>query len=346
MRRRLLPVFLLFSLGLSGCVADPGVPTSSPAAGEEHGDGEIVVYIGRNQDHLRPVVEAFQSETGIRVQARYASTGELATTILQEGASSPADLFFTQDPAYMGAIAEAQMLQPLPEDILWSVPDVVSGADGDWVGVTARRRVLAYDPARTPESSLPSSVMELTEEQWRGRVGVAPTHSSFVAFVAAMVAQQGEEATLGWLTDLAENNPEIFAGNEEQLRAIAAGDLDVGLVNHYYVHRLTVEDPSTPVVNHSFAPGDPGDVLMPTGIGMLRTSTDQEEALEFIRFLLAEASQQHFLDNVGEYALVPGIGTPPGERPLDAQLIDAMNVHGMAGNLDIATDLIASSGLI
>lgn len=335
-------------LALTGCATGTGAPggSSSTDGASAMGGADLVVYVGRNEDHVRPLVEEFERRTGLDVDARYGSTGELATTILQEGASSPADLFFTQDPAYIGAISEAGLLSRLPDDVLDAVVPGIAGSDGDWVGVTARRRVLAYDPATTSADQLPDTISELVEEPWRGRVGLAPTHSSFVSFVAALVAIRGEGEALAWLEGIAANDPQIFDGNEEQLRAIAAGDLDVGLVNHYYVHRLRAEDPAFSVRNHSFAAGDAGDVLMPTAIGRLTGGAHPEAAVEFIRFLLADQAQRHFLDEVGEYPLVPGIGTPAGERPLDPELIDAMNLAEVAGNLDVATDLIARAGLI
>ncbi|MDN3495404.1 extracellular solute-binding protein [Planococcus sp. APC 4015] len=343
--RHLSALALTAVLVLTGCAS--GTPGAGGGDGPQaDGAADLVVYVGRNEDHVRPLVELFEAETGLDVDARYGSTGELATTILQEGDASPADLFFTQDPAYIGAIAEGGMLEPLPADILALVPEGITGAEDDWVGVTARRRVLAYDPAVTPEARLPHSVFELTGSEWTGRVGVAPTHSSFVSFVAALVAMRGEQETLAWLEGLAANDPQIFDGNEEQLRAIAAGDLEVGLVNHYYVHRLVAEDPDFTVRNHSFDPGDAGDVLMPTAIGMLTTAEHPDVALDFVRFLLSEPAQRHFLDEVGEYPLRADVGTPDGERPLDAELIGDMKLDEVAVDLDIATDLIARSGLI
>jgi iron(III) transport system substrate-binding protein len=341
---RIAALALVAALALTGCATGSPGSGATPDEGPASDGTDLVVYVGRNEDHVRPLIEQFEEQTGITVDARYGSTGELATTILQEGDASPADLFFTQDPAYMGAISEAGLLADLPDDIIDLVPEGISG--DDWVGVTARRRVLAFDPARTPEADLPKTISELTGEQWGGRVGLAPTHSSFVSFVAAFIAMRGEDETLAWLEGMARNEPQLFDGNEEQLRAIAAGDLEVGLVNHYYVHRLRAEDPDFAVRNHSFDEGDPGDVLMPTTIGML-TSTDQEEAaLDFVRFMLSEPSQKHFLEEVGEYPLIDGIGTPEGERPLGAALISGMNLPVVSSNLDIATDLIARSGLI
>jgi iron(III) transport system substrate-binding protein len=329
-------------LALTGC----GMTTGTPSAEAPDDTASLVVYVGRNEEHVRPLVEAFEAETGLDVEARYGSTGELATTILQEGDASPADVFFAQDPVYIGALVDAGLLASLPEDIIARVPEGISGKNNEWVGVTARRRVMVHNPAVVAERNLPQSINELTSSRWNGRVGLAPTHSSFVSFIASMVATEGEDATRAWLEAMADNDPLLFGGNHEIVEAVAAGDLDVGLVNHYYALQMAAERGSIDAANSSFQAGDPGDVLMPTTIGMLKSSIHQEVALEFIRFLLRESAQRHFLENVKEYPLVEGIGTPPGENPLDVELIRGMRLEEVGKNLTVATTLIAQAGLI
>lgn len=334
------------ALALAAVLALTGCGVASAQSGSSDSESTLVVYVGRNEDHVRPLVEAFEAETGVSVEARYGSTGELATTILQEGDASPADVFFAQDPVYIGALVDGGMLASLPADILDRVPEGISGANDEWVGVTARRRVMAYNPTFLSESELPRSINELTDPDWSGRVGLAPTHSSFVSFVASMIATEGEETTRTWLEGVAANDPVLFSGNHEIVEAIAAGDLDLGLVNHYYALQMAAERGSIDAANSSFEAGDPGDVLMPTTIGMLESSTHRKAALDFIRFLLRDTSQQHFLDNVKEYPLVAGVGTPDGENPLDAELIRGMHLDEVGNNLTVATTLIAQAGLI
>ncbi|MEX1077845.1 MAG: extracellular solute-binding protein [Homoserinimonas sp.] len=342
--RRLKPTIVLIAAGLAltGC----GVAHDSSPADVADDSASLVAYVGRNEEHVRPLVEAFEAETGVSVDARYGSTGELATTILQEGEASPADIFFAQDPVYIGALVDAGLLAPLPDDIIARVSEGISGPKNEWVGVTARRRVMVYSPNNLPETNLPKSIHELTGPAWNGRVGLAPTHSSFVSFVASMIATEGKDGARHWLTAIAVNDPVRFDGNHEIVEAVAAGDLAVGLVNHYYALQMAAERGSIDASNHSFEPGDPGDVLMPTTIGILESSAHQEVAQDFIRFLLRDSSQKHFLDNVKEYPLVEGIGTPPGERPLDVELIHSMRLTEVGHNLTLATSLIAQAGLV
>jgi iron(III) transport system substrate-binding protein len=196
------------------------------------GGSSLIVYSGRSEELVAPVIEAFETETGTDVEVRYAGSGELATTLLQEGDSSPADVFWAQDPAFAGAVAEAGLFSPLPPEVIARVPERFSDADGRWVGVTGRARVMVYNPDLMAEDELPADVWSLTDPAWRGRLGIAPTNGSFVAFVAAMALVEGEERTTEWLEAIAENDPVIYDGNAPIVAAVDAGDIAAGLVNH------------------------------------------------------------------------------------------------------------------
>jgi len=327
---------------LAACSGEPaptaaGSPTTSAAA------TTLTLYSGRSEELLAPVVSRFEEETGSDVEVRYAGSGELATTILQEGDASPADVYYAQDPAFAGALSDAGALLPLPADVRGLVPAAYSDPDGRWVGVTARARVLVVNPDLVPV--LPDSVFELTDPAWAGRLGIAPTNASFIAFVAAMLVTEGEERTREWLEGIVANDPVIFDGNSPIVSAVDAGDVAAGLVNHYYLLRLGAEQGSTTAVNHVFAPGDPGALVLPTAAGVLATTDDEEGALELVRFLLSPETQTYFLEDVLEYPLVDGVGTPAGQPPLAELAGPAVDLGAMAGALDRATTLIAEAGL-
>ena len=319
--------------------APPAAPTTE--AGEET---TLVLYSGRNEAFAQPVVDAFTAATGIAVEVRYGGTGDLATTLITEGANTPADVFWAQDPAFIGGIAKRGLLTELPPDILDLVPERFVDADGRWVGITARARVLVYNTDLVSEDELPATVWELTEPQWRGRLGVAPTNGSFVAFVTGMVLAEGEERTLEWLRGIAANDPVIFDGNGPIVDAVVAGDLDAGLVNHYYLLQRINQLGDVPARNHYFADGDPGGMVMATGAGILASSDQPAAAADLIRFLLSGESQAHFL-GLFEYPLVAGSGTPEGQLPLDQLPAFNINLTDTADTLDPALRLIAESGL-
>lgn len=342
-RRRLVPLLILGLLA-AACSGGAGESTTT-TTGAPDDDRNLVVYAGRSESLVAPIIERFEQESGIDVDVRYAGSGELATTILQEGASSPADVFYAQDPAWIGAVALEGLLTTLPDDVREAVPARFSDDEGRWVGVTARSRVFVYNPELVGEDELPESVWDLTDPTWSGRVGLAPTNASFVAFVSGMLLLEGEDRTREWLTGMAANDPVIFDGNGPIVRAADAGDLASGLVNHYYLLGLIRDQGDATAVNHFFGDGDPGALVMPTGVGALAAAANPEEALEFIRFLIDEESQRYFLEEVSEYPVVSGIGTPTDQTPLEELPALDISLSELGTVIEQATDLIAEAGL-
>lgn len=304
----------------------------------------LVLYSGRNENFVQPVIDSFTAATGIEVEVRYAGTGELATTLIAEGSSTPADVFWAQDPAFIGGIAKQGLLSELPADVLSLVEPRYADADGQWVGITGRSRVLVYNTDLVPTDELPSSVWDLVEPEWSGRFGVAPSNGSFVAFVTAMILAEGEERTLEWLQGIAANNPVIFDGNGPIVDAVVAGDLAAGLVNHYYLLQRIDQLGEVPAANHYFPSGDPGGLVMAAGAGILASSDQPEAAAELIRHLLSAESQAHFL-TLFEYPLVDGVGTPAGQLPLAELPTLDISLTDTADTLEPALELIAEAGL-
>ena len=320
--------------------------TASPAttAAPDPAADTVTLYSGRTEELVSPLIERFEDESGIDVEARYGSSPEMAATLLTEGTDSPADLFYAQDPASLGSVAD--LMAPLPENLLSLVPDSFRDPDGSWVGITVRSRVLAFNPDLVAEADLPASYKDLVDPQWSGRIGVAPTNGSFVAFVSAMTILEGEEATLEWLRGLAANDPITFDGNAPIAAAVDAGDIDVGLINHYYLLQLAADQGATTAQNHFFADPDAGSLVMPSGISLLATAANPQGATELIAFLLSAESQAYFAETIFEYPVVAGAPAPEGAPALDTLVTPEMSVVEMAEALDRATDLIAEAGLV
>lgn len=318
-----------------------GETTTTATAGS---DEPLVLYSGRNENFVQPVIDSFTAATGIEVDVRYAGTGELATTLVAEGEASPADVFWAQDPAFIGGIAKQGLLTELPDDILSLVEPRYADADGRWVGITGRSRVFVYNTDLVADTDLPDSVWDLTEPEWAGRFGIAPSNGSFVAFVTGMILAEGEDRTLEWLQGIAANDPDLYDGNGPIVDAVVAGDLDGGLVNHYYLLQRIAQLGEVPARNHFFPSGDPGGLVMATGAGVLAGSDRPEAAEALIRFLLSDESQAHFL-TLFEYPLVDGIGTPDGQLALSELPTLDISLTDTADTLDPALALIAEAGL-
>lgn len=306
----------------------------------------LTVYSGRSEELVGALIDQFEAETGIAVEVRYASSTDLAATLREEGANSPADVFFAQDPASLGAIAEAGMFEELPEEILGLVSERFSDRDGLWVGVSARSRVVVYDSSRISPDDLPATVDGFTDPEWNGRLAIAPSNASFLAFVAAMILERGEDATREWLEALADNEPQTFSGNAPIVTAVDDGTVELGLVNHYYLLQLRAELGETTAANHFFATASPGSLVMPAGVGILNT-TDQGEAAErFVAFLLSQTAQEYFATETFEYPVIAGVAPDPILPPLSSLAQPDIDLSDLAAALDLATDLVAEAGLL
>lgn len=289
---------------------------ASDAAAEDDDPGELTVYSGRGESLVGALLERFEAETGIRVRVRYAGTAQLAVAILEEGDRSPADIYYAQDAGALGALADAEALAVLPSALLDQVDSRFRDSDSRWIGTSGRARVLVISPERVPDP--PASIFELTEPQWNGRVGWAPTNGSFQAFVTAMRQIHGEQATEDWLRGMLANGVREYPKNSPQVQAVHDGELDIGLVNHYYLYRFVDEDPNFRAANHFTDPGEAGALINIAGVGMLSASDNRENALRFIEYLLGEHAQEYFRDQTSEYPLAAGIAARPELAPLDA----------------------------
>ncbi|HEU4451244.1 MAG TPA: iron ABC transporter substrate-binding protein [Gaiellaceae bacterium] len=281
--------------------------------------GSLVVYSGREEEIVEPLFELFEERSGVDVEVRYGDSAELAATIAEEGDSSPADVFFAQDPGALGAIEEQGLAAELPDDVLGRVDERFRDPDGHWVGTSGRARVLVYNTDMVAEGELPASVFDLTGPRWEGKIGIAPTNGSFQAFVTVMRLTEGEDATREWLEGIEANEPRFYESNTPIVEAAAAGEIEVGLVNHYYLYIVREEQPDAPVANHFFPGDDPGALVSAAGVTILAGADHGAEAEELVGFLLSERGQRFYVDEAeeAEYPLVEGVEPREGLPALE-----------------------------
>jgi iron(III) transport system substrate-binding protein len=328
----LTALILLLTVVVSAC---------SGSSGES-----LTVYSGRSEDLVQPLMDRFTDETGIDVNVRYAGSADLAATILEEGDSSPADVFFAQDPASLGTIALAGLFAQLPSNIADAVPTRFSDRDDRWVGTSGRARVVVYDGSVVDPADLPATEDGFTDPEWAGQTGIAPTNGSFLAFVAAKILSDGEEATLSWLEGMAANSAPTYPKNSPIVAAVNAGEIETGLVNHYYLLREIAENPDEVGRNFFFAVPTAGSLVMPAGAGILKSSGNQDAAQQFIEFMLSTEAQTYFAEETFEYPLAPGIPANALLPPIDSIPTPDIDLSDLATVLDLATDLVARAGLI
>ena len=320
---------LLLALGSAGCGSDRDA---------------LTIYSGRTQNLIGPLLERFNKETGIAIDVKYGDSAELALLLAEEGDRSPADVFLSQSPGATGFLTGKGVMGQLEASVLDKVDPRFRNADGRWVGVSGRQRVLVYNAEEVPRSELPDSVLELTDARYAGKVALAPSNGSFQDFVTAMRELEGEDATERWLKAMAANKARTYANNNAIVEAVSRGEVEMGLVNHYYNYRFKQENPFTPSRNHIFADGDVGALVIPSTASVLAGTDKAEEAGRFVDFLLSAESQRYFSDQTFEYPLAAGIPAASGLPPLASLKSPEVDVDSLGGGLERTVELIRSSG--
>lgn len=304
----------------------------SAACGGDDGK-TLTLYNAQHRDLMQVLVDAFTKETGIKVEMRNGGDAELANQIVQEGDSSPADLFATENSPAMTLVDRAGGFSPLDQATLDQMPDQYVPSSGTWVGFAARSTVFIYNRDQVDEDALPTSIMDLARPEWQGRVGVAAGGADFQAIVSAVLAVEGEDAAADWLAGL-KRNAKIYDNNIAALRAVNAGEVPAAVIYHYYWYQDQAEsgEISRNVDLHFFGNQDAGAFLSVSGVGVIAASDQQAEAQQLVRFLTSEAGQRALVDSGAlEYAVSDKVPTNPALTPLadlDAPHIDISTLNG------------------
>jgi iron(III) transport system substrate-binding protein len=337
----LLPV--LAACGSSDDKTDKADKKDSAAAPKTD---ELVIYSGRNEELISPIIKKLEAATGTKVQVRYGDSAELAAQILEEGDRTKAGLFFSQDAGALGALSQSGSLAKLPQKSLDKVGAAFRGAEGDWVGVSGRSRVIAYNSKQVPKA--PDSVKDLTKPEWKGKVGYAPTNASFQAFVTGMRVLEGDDATLKWLKDLKANGAKPYAKNGAVLDAVDKGEVSLGLINHYYWYEKAAEvgaDKLTAKI-HFLPGGDPGALINVAGVGVLKSGGQGAAAEKAVDYLLSTEAQTYFADETKEYPLAAGVTSSVEDLPPLASLNAPEIDLGKLESLQKTLELLKEAGLV
>ena len=336
-RRTLLALIVLLTLLLPACAGG----TVLLGGSEE----ELVVYSGRGQNLIGPLLERYNAQTDTPVAVRYGDSSELALLLAEEGEHTEADVFLAQSPGAVAFLAEQDMLATLDRAVLDLVDPHFASASDRWVGLSGRPRVLVHNTELVAESELPESVFDLTDPAYRGRVAVAPPNGSFQDFVSAMRLEVGDERARAWLEGLVANDVRTYPNNNAIVDAVSRGEVDMGLVNHYYNYRFLEEDPSLPSRNAHFAPGDIGNLVIVSSVSMIEGTDKPEAAHDLIEFLLSPEAQHYFREETFEYPLAAGLEADPELPSLADQDLPSVNFDALGAELRSTVEMIDASGL-
>jgi iron(III) transport system substrate-binding protein len=342
----MLAVFALFAAACGNATDTATDDTSPTTTAADLTGSEVTVYSGRSEELVKPLLQQFEQETGVKVNVKYGDSPELASLLTTEGANSPADVFFAQDAGSLGVVSEAGLLETQPKGTLELVPEQFRAENGDWIGTSGRARVIVYNTADLKADQVPDSVFGLTDPKWKGKIGVAPSNGSFQAFVAAMLNEIGAEKTEAWLEGLKANDPKIYAKNGQIVEGVANGEVQLGLVNHYYLLKQKKEQGDVPAENKFLKSDDPGSLVNVAGVGVLKTAKNKAAAEAFVNYLLSEQGQNAVVTATSEYPVVEGVAGPQGVPGLGDVSGIKVDLSALGPSQTEAVDLIKQAGLL
>ncbi len=307
----------------------------------------ITLYNGQHEQTTAMLVAGFEKQTGITVKVRSDDEDVLGNQILQEGSSSPADVFYTENTPVLEDLQERGLLALLPSSTLAAVPSKYSSPQGDWVGVSARVSVLVYNTALVKPAELPSSILELAQPQWKGKLGFAPSETDFQPLITAITKLDGVAAAEKWLKGL-QANGKVYPDNETVVAQVNNGESTVGIINHYYWYRLRDELGVSGMHSalHYYAPHDPGYLLNVSGAAVLKSSSKQAAAQKFVAFLVSKEGQEILAHSHSyEYPIGSGVQSAQPLKPFDELALAPVTI-GDLGNGSAPLELEQKLGLL
>ncbi len=311
------------------------------------GVNEITVYSGQHQQTATALANDFHARTGIGVNLRSNDEAALANQVLREGADSPADVFFAENPPALTVLDKSRLLAPVEPATLGHVAARYDSPTGDWVGVSARSAVLVYNTSKLTAAALPPTLQSLALGAWKGKIGFAPTETDFQPLIAALVKLHGQAAAVSWLSGLKANG-KVYDSNETLVAAVNRGEIAAGLIDHYYWYRLRDEVGAGNVRSalHYFDPGDAGALVDVSGAGALKSSRHPALAQRFLAYLVSPPAQEIIARSESyEYPLGSGVVTAKPLRPLAELKPPAVGIADL-GDGRMSLMLLQQVGLI
>ncbi len=334
--------FCLLAAALTGCSQIAGQKAN---AGENKSPSSLMVYSGRKEPLIKPVLDAFEKETGIKVTLRSGGASELANAIIEEQKSPVADVFIANDAGTLEMLRLKGLLQPNSSPALGAIPPDLKSADGSWIGLSARARVIMYNTSLVKESDLPQSVRDLADPRWKRQVAVASSsNESVIGHITALRLVQGEEETEKFIRSLMSNQVQSLKGHTEVRKAVGTGEFKLGLVNHYYYHLEKKDGSPVGVIYPDQGEGQMGVPVNVAGAAIVKGSKNVDASRKLIDYLVKKETQELFARLNFEIPVVDGV--PAGEaRSLKDFKRSPVKLEHLGSDLSKTINLIEKVGL-
>ena len=303
----------------------------------------LTLYNGQHKEVGDAIAKAFEAKTGIHVNVRKGSSNQLASQIIEEGDRSPADVIYTEESPPLNKLGEQGLLATIDASTLDVLPKEYVAADGAWMGVTARTRVVAFNPKLIKEEELPKSVLDFAGPEWQGKVGFVPTSGAFQEQAVAILKMHGRDAAEEWLTGLRAFG-KVYSNNMVALKAVENGDVATVLVNNYYWFALKKEKTNLDSQLHYFTDRDAGGLITVSAAAALKSSKHPKEAQQLLAFMASEEGQRVITNTSAEYPLRKGMESNRGLKPF-SELQPPKITPADLGNAEEALELEREVGL-
>jgi iron(III) transport system substrate-binding protein len=304
---------------------------------------ELTLYNGQHKEVGDELAKAFEAKTGIHVNVRKGSSNQLASQVVEEGDRSPADVIYTEESPPLNKLGEQGLLAKIDDTTLNVLPKDYVANNGTWMGVTARVRVVAYNPKLVDEKDLPKTVLDFAQPQWQGKVGFVPTSGAFQEQAVAIIKLHGKEAAEEWLTGLRAFG-KVYSNNMVALKAVENGEVATVLVNNYYWFALQREKGQLDSRLHYFTGGDAGGLVTVSSAAALKSSKHPKEAQQLLAYMASEEGQRVITQTSAEYPLHKGMTSDRGLKPFN-ELEPPKVTPADLGNAEEALELEREVGL-
>ena len=311
--------------------------------------GSITLYSGQHEQTTQSLVTAFEQQTGIKVNVRYDDEDTFADEILAERSHPVADVFYTENSPVLEYLQGLGLLAPVDASTLAKTPAKYNSPEGDWVGVSARVSVLIYNPSLISKSQLPTTVLQLANPKYSGKLAFAAGETDFQPIVTSVARTYGQAEAYSWLEGIKANaGPHVYPDNETIADEVNRGAVAFGVVNQYYWYRLRAELGTSNV--HSdityFAPHDPGYVLDVSGAAILKSSKNKADAQKFLAFIVSRQGQEIIAHSISfEYPLDDGVKTAAPETQFTQLQPNPITITEL-GNGSTAIALLQKAGML
>jgi len=329
-----------------------GSALTACGSGRSASGQSITLYNGQHVQTTDALVAGFEKATGITVNVRSDDEDTLADQIVTEGNRSPADVIYTENSPALEYLQDKGLLAKVDASTLARTPAQYNSPAGDWVGVSARVSVIIYNPSRISKSRLPTSVLQLADPRYAGKLALAPGETDFQPIVTSVDRAYGRAAALHWLDGVKANaGSHLYPDNETIADEVNRGAVAFGVVNQYYWYRMRAEIGAAAM--HSdityFSPHNPGYVVDVSGAAVLRSSRHQAAAQRFLAYLVSPPAQEVIgspSKSISfEYPIGSGVTTTAPETPFH-QLQPYPVTVGELGTGATAIALLRAAGLL